>query len=403
MEAFETSVSASTSFHDVSVSLNPDVDPAALRVKATWEVDLTCNVNCTGFSAAGGSASVADIWIEVRPEMTVDSSPVVRGGETTVRILGVPEGAVSNWRFETNTPAVGTILRTTDTRAVTWPGQIVAGGTARANAIVPETAAGVPLQSYPLQTNVGVTPRTGWFSEAKPAVKVANGTSSPAGCSALTATLPDNCVLGQPPANIGLSEPCINWDPDPDQVNDDGPNHSLRWLSDLTDITTYYWTIHQNIENLTSDYCQHQCGNWSPGAGSTCANPIGSGYTTCSDLASAIARHEADPPQNSHYVQYVQAQNNPNNNIKAGAEAIVGPANQSQAQFELSVTQQLNPRKTAIFTQTANPHPCGSCTADCSQFLGHLNCKWPPTTGPWLSACSIALKPFQNPAPERAR
>ena len=143
---------------------------------------------------------------------------------------------------------------------------------------------------------------------------------------------------------------------------------------------------HSAVENPQSEFCQRQCDNWSAAPGSTCANRQGTGYVGCARLASTIVRHEAHPTQNSPYSPYVLANNNPSNNIKTGAEPLVGSVGVTPVQFTTTVNNTLFFRRIAIENATS-PHPCDVCTSDCTQFLGKMNCK-NPFTNQWEASCS---------------
>jgi hypothetical protein len=98
---------------------------------------------------------------------------------------------------------------------------------------------------------------------------------------------------------------------------------------------------------------------------------------------------------------YVQAQDNPANNIKGGAEEFVGPAAYTEQGFKNTVNTALNVRKTAIQNQTKSPEPCGNCTPDCSQFFGYLNCRLP--SGTWLYECQAEERLPASRAPRALR
>lgn len=97
-------------------------------------------------------------------------------------------------------------------------------------------------------------------------------------------------------------------------------------------------------------------------------------------------RHEAHLTQNSHYSQYVLANDNPSNNIKTGAEPVVGSVGEDPVQFTARVNNILFSRRVAIESATS-PHPCDVCTPDCTQFLGKMNRK-DPNTNQWEASCS---------------
>ena len=376
LDMFESTGTASTNFEDVSLTLPADTDSASIQVRATLEVDLQCNGNpCNGPSHASGSASVADIRLEVTPVLTIQPASPVRGDLVELKVEGVPEGAVSNWRYQPT--GLTRIDREPASTATTWPGQLVADGTATANGVVAATAAGVGEQLYPLSLPVTVTPRAGWFSTPANPEKKAPGTAALPRCSGFSLTVPDAeyCVSGAAPT-LGRSRVCFNWEEegDPEKLDDDGPNRGVWWLPTLTDLTSYHWTIHPKIDPGNATYCANQCGNV-PLPNTACSVSINNVVTNCANLREAIARHEGGQAQNSHWLMYVAAQNDPSRNFKAGAESIVGAPSLSLQGFRNTVNTAMGVRETAIRNLTASPEPCHNCSADCVEFWGHVNCR----------------------------
>ena len=259
MERFESTVSASTAFHDVAVALAPTVNTATVRVRASFRLELTCNVNCTGFSHAGGAANVNDIWIKARPALKVTTTPIVRGDTSTIVVEGAPGGSVASWTYETTSPLVGTIERTVNTTSTAWTGTMVASGTARATV----TEQG---NVYPLALEVTVMPRP-WAFTAPAPIQHSNPYSN--ACNTLSANSPENSGVGGDAAFLA----CVVWDLDIDnirEIDDEGPNHGLKWIFDIADLTVADWVMHSDVENPNSPFYQHQCGDWVPAGSSTC-------------------------------------------------------------------------------------------------------------------------------------
>jgi len=176
-------------------------------------------------------------------------------------------------------------------------------------------------------------------------------------------------------AGDGYSYLCSQWDftlNDIDAISDQGPNHGLKWLLDIRNLTTFDWTLHPDIEDPTSDWYTRQCGNWAPAPGSTCPTPSGTGYISGAAYRDGVTRHEAGD-QNSHYRNYVTAQDDPANNIKIGAEDLFGLPTQSTSDFVAFVNGFLMLRSNAIVAATAD-EPCHQqCSSDCALFNGFLN------------------------------
>lgn len=181
---------------------------------------------------------------------------------------------------------------------------------------------------------------------------------------------------------------CFNWDTDdgPNKLNDNGPNHGLWWLLTFDDLTTYHWAVHQKVDPGNPTYCANQCGNV-PLPNSACSTRINGAFTNSNLLREAIARHEASTVQNSHWLKYQAAQNDPSRNFKAGAESIVGASSLTLLGFQNTVTNAMAARELAIQQLTAPETICNVCSADCVEFWGHMNCRLGFPSGAWLATC----------------
>lgn len=205
----------------------------------------------------------------------------------------------------------------------------------------------------------------------------------------LNAVDPEVCSNGSAPQGIGKSRVCFNWNPDtgPTQVDDNGPNGHVWWLIDFIDLTTYHWTVHPKIYPGTPAYCNNQCGNV-PLPNAACSTGINDAVTNCGLLSQAIDRHEGSKLQNSHWLLYQAAQNNPNNNFKYGAESLGGSKTLSAENFANKVTAAMAARELRIIQATAPETMCLVCSADCVEFWGHANCRLGNSyTGPWHWTC----------------
>jgi hypothetical protein len=150
------------SAHISSRDLLPTQSSGSVRVRVTISSRMTQCSSCGPFGNSNLSA-VARVY-DVRlvagpPVLTVTPSSVTRGQSATLDLKGAPEGQVSNWRYVTSEPAVGTIDRSSGATDSTWSGTIVAGG----KALVNVTSNG---QAYnDLEVAVVVEPRS-WFFPA---------------------------------------------------------------------------------------------------------------------------------------------------------------------------------------------------------------------------------------------
>ena len=95
--------------------------------------------------------------------MNVSSASVTRGDNVTFSITGAQYATISDWKFVTTQPNVGTVSR--DGTGVDWTGIVVATGRA-------EATVRCGPQTYTVSASVDVRPRPDWVSQPQPAVKV---------------------------------------------------------------------------------------------------------------------------------------------------------------------------------------------------------------------------------------
>jgi hypothetical protein len=184
----------------------------------------------------------------------------------------------------------------------------------------------VQVGSHHLSHQIAVTPRSGWAFQAVPAQKVANGTTP-------ELTVPNPPTPGKAIAYSELAQEA-GWEIG--QASDGGPNHGFFYVQSVSNfylgkITRYWWVIAPDSENPSSTFFQMQCGNYDP--------VTNTGFISGAFLRDNAIHHESANRPNSHYYQYVQAQNNPNNNLGVAAEAFVKPPGMSR---ELSTQRSRN-------------------------------------------------------------
>jgi hypothetical protein len=357
------------SAHISSRDLLPTQSSGSVRVRVTISSRMTQCSSCGPFGNSNLSA-VARVY-DVRlvagpPVLTVTPSSVTRGQSATLDLKGAPEGQVSNWRYVTSEPAVGTIDRSSGATDSTWSGTIVAGG----KALVNVTSNG---QAYnDLEVAVVVEPRSWFFPAATATEQQPN--SYTYNCrgdlTTLTVVSPTLMIGGD-----GVYQICLDiYFPQANvsTVPGEGPNKNLKYVTDIGDLTVANWLRHADVTNTTSAWYVHQCGNFVPSQGNSCASPSGSGYISGHQYSEGVARHEAGP-QNSHHAQYVAAQNIPSNNLKAVAELQVGAVTRTAEQFFNDVLTVLYNR-IAIIQAATSPQPCGAtCDPTCTAFMGWVN------------------------------
>jgi hypothetical protein len=131
--------------------------------------------------------------------------------------------------------------------------------------------------------------------------------------------------------------------------------------------TLYCYVISPDLENTNSDFYKAQCGNYNAQT-----NP--NGFISGANLLANAKRHEAGTTQ-SHYNNYVVAQNDSGNNLGTTAEAKIDGPSVTLDSFVKNVTTLLNNKKAAIDSAFA-VEPCGASDvrldANCT-FQGNIN------------------------------
>jgi hypothetical protein len=219
--------------------------------------------------------------------------------------------------------------------------------------------------STTLTAAVTVTNRSGWPLTAVTATAEPNGYSGSSACGVMS--------VPSPPQNgglLGLS--CLqqaysfNWQ----AVNDNGPNQGFKYVTSFsssngTTATRYFYIVSPDAANPNSTFAQAQCGNYNAST-----NP--NGYISQPHLIANITRHESGS-LNSHYSEYVSAQNSSANNLGAVAEQTVGTP--SDGNFSGTLNSAIQSKEAAI-QSAMNVEPCsanydGSVTP--CVFQGYVN------------------------------
>lgn len=140
------------------------------------------------------------------------------------------------------------------------------------------------------------------------------------------------------------------------------PNQGYSYVaSPPSDNSTYYWVITEQLWDNEGDFYKAQCGS--------------NGFISGSALRANAVHHESDPGSRSHYHQYVEAQNDPDNNIGRASEAIVAAPGQDMDALFVAVW---NEKKAAIFaamaeeTQACDGYVNRDHSSNC-QTLGSIN------------------------------
>jgi hypothetical protein len=306
------------------------------------------------------SSMTTDFKFQVRtPRLTVSPNPVVRGQTATFTVQGALGATISDWKY---LPTVfAQVERTQNTASTTWPGIIVTGGYAQ----VTVTMAGrtILLNSPQLTENA----RSGWARTAVSHTEKDAGDQTPSGHTFTFVDPPTG-----PGTAIGEYEIDINYKFGHSQITDNGPNHGFRYVTSISDVndtvsparpTGFYWAYLASLKNQTEFY-QKQCGTYD-----ALNNP--NGGISKENLVFGIKRHEA-LGTNSHYQQYVTAQNDPSNNLGIAAEAIVDAQTSTSQQFIDKVNGILGAKRELINAATAIQPP-GAQYTDGNQYMGGIN------------------------------
>ena len=308
------------------------------------------------------------------PRLVVTPTTVTRGGSATFAIQGALNPTITGWTFAAEitggSPGTDTVTRTTGTTALTWPGTIVAAG------IGSVTVSGVTLSA-----SVGVTPRQ-WFSQAKQAQQQAPGYEVR---DPVTQNLVETLNVGDPntgAAGVGITNVLLKPTVSSSNIltiSDNGPNHGLKYLVDISDLSMVNWTLHPDVDNTLSDWYTHQYGNWVSAPGTWCYGPhepvTPDTFISGENFSLGIHRHEVDPFQNSHYYDYKSSQDEFGTNFKAFAENQLGYTAYSTGTFMAIVNGRLdNDAQLVRASIELKGEPCSQhCSADCQGYNGKAN------------------------------
>jgi len=283
-------------------------------------------------------------------------SSVVRAANAPCSVSGAPSGTTfSGWKFTDSNN--NTVSRSGNNNVSSWSGIMVTSGTVTVNA---------SSSQDPLTASITVTARSSFTFAAVSSTVVPNNSSPGPGC---TLSIPS-----PPVRNSALGSYCLEA---PDSftdtaVSDSGLNQGYHYVMSISSSsqgtpTAYYYVISPDLSNTSSAFYKAQTGTYNAQT-----NP--NGYISGSNLLTDAIRHESGTV-NSHYQNYVTAQNNPAYNLGVVGEAETGPPSQSQADFESKVNSDLTAARNTVIAST-NVEPCGSpyvgYDATCT-FQGYVN------------------------------
>lgn len=307
--------------------------------------------------------------VNVPPMPTLACSPasLTRAQSSTCTVTASGTATYSGWKFTDGTNTV-----TSTNSASSWAGTIVTSGTVSVNVAVNGTAA------VPLSSGLTATPRSGFAFSAVSTSKVPNNTYN----------CPSKGVINlpSPPFNGGkLGEFCLNQQLfiNPAQISDSGPNKGYWYVTSALNAgqsnggtpTQFVYVIGPDLDNSTSTFSRAQCGNYNAQT-----NP--NGFISWTNLFNNTVRHESGTVQ-SHYQNYVVAQNLSTNNVGIAVEAATGFPGISSQTFTSNVFATASSKGSTIST-AAEVEPCGSpnvnldatCTFNGAiNFLPYVSCQ----------------------------
>lgn len=179
--------------------------------------------------------------------------------------------------------------------------------------------------------------------------------------------------MPSPPAQSGdaVGKFCLNqsFSFNTSSINDNGPNEGFSYVtsvssssSDGTSTTKYFYVISPDLQNTSSAFYQAQCGNYN-----ATSNP--NGFISGPNLLTDTTRHESGVVQ-SHYENYVVAQNNPSSNLGAVAEGMTGL--ESAQTLANNVSSTLNQNLQTILS-ASQVEPCSVQQDATCNFQGYIN------------------------------
>jgi len=274
-----TSIATFTSSNSLVVSVNgstatiEDQGGEAI-VYADWDASEV-TTNCNEFLAEGGCASGTCEFETVsaegsslgqvrRPSLSGPDA-VTTGQSATFTVTNLSaRNRVTGWQFS---GGGATVTRGTNTGSTTWSGVIVVGGT------VTVTLRTAPA---PLIKSITVNPRTtGWVDQVAAAQKI-----------------PWNRGDLGPGVETGFYVFRYSGDGvDAFQIGSDGPNHGFIYVTGVKNFENKSeWMIHPDVDNLNSNFSQHQFGNYMRSVFGTIE--VETGFIGGSQLHDETIRHE---------------------------------------------------------------------------------------------------------------
>jgi hypothetical protein len=225
--------------------------------------------------------------------------------------------------------------------------------------VVNVTASG---KQVPLELDVVVTPRDWAWSPVTPEQR-SNPFTQPGSNAVLSVSNPPSSTpLGRMLLAIGYT---YNTDP----VTDNGPNHLLKYVTQITQSSgqlthRYDWVMAQAADDPGSEFYMKQTGSYH-------AQNNPKGCIAGDKLRANIRRHESGSPL-GHYGQYTAALQA--NNLGTLAESLVGSATTGIQQFTDDVGAMVESARISVTSATsAEPNPAGVNYNGSGVLEGYIN------------------------------
>lgn len=345
--------STNSSVASVSGGLATALSLGSTYIGATWTAffwDLNPNNTCTKTTFHPVPTALCDV---LAPTLS-GPSEVTRGGSATFTIANAGNGQISGWQF---TDGTNTVTRATGSGSSTWSGIMVKSGTVS----VTVTQGG---NTFPLSKSITVNARSGFAFSAVSTTKVANGSSNGDGG---TISVPNPPGPSQETGRFYLRQG-LNYQTA--SIADGGPNHDFKYVTSVSPTTSggvttaYLYVIAPDLENTSSTFYLKQCGNYNAQT-----NP--NGFISGANLLAGTVRHESGAT-NSHYQNYVVAQNSAANNVGVVGETQTGSPSESISAFDTRVGNTLSAKISAII-QAAQVEPCAVNYSATCVLQGYVN------------------------------
>lgn len=288
------------------------------------------------------------------PTLSCSPASVTRAQSSTCSVSASGSATYSGWKFTDGTNNV-----TPNNTSSSWGGAIVTSGTVSVNVSVDGSVA------VPLSASLSVNPRSGFtFTAVSPQQESDPFTGN--GCS-ISVPSPPTSTGGSTGDPVGMFCLQQRFNLQTSGQISSGPNTGYSYVTSVSNSnsngpTAYYWIIGPDLQSTSSTFYQAQCGNYNAQT-----NP--NGFISGANLNANTVRHESGTIQ-SHYENYVVAQNTSSNNLGTVAEAIVGLTDGQTLANNATAT--LNSKLSTITTAT-QVEPCDVTHNASCVFQGFIN------------------------------